>query len=123
MFHDPVEKRRINVSTTDQVTTHLHAIITLVLGQDAWHTVLGITRYVQIISLNVVARTMANPYCCYEVVYRLGAVRTHQQFVADKDTHHSPNYLSIPKKRCHLNTNCDSKRHRRKLSASFVTFR
>ena len=55
---DPVEKRRIVVSTTDHVTTSRHAIITLVLRQDEWHTVLGYTRYVQVINENFVARTI-----------------------------------------------------------------
>ncbi|KAJ4448169.1 DnaJ sub C member 13, partial [Periplaneta americana] len=41
----PVEKRRIIVSTTDEVTTNRHAIITLILRQDSWHTVLGNTRH------------------------------------------------------------------------------
>ena len=41
------------------------------------HTVLGNTRHVQVMSQNFVAPTMADPYCCCEVVYRLGAVGTN----------------------------------------------
>ena len=65
-----VEKCRIIVSTTDQVTTNPHANVTLVLRQDTWHIVLGNRRHFQI-SQNFVARTMANLYCCCEEVYRL----------------------------------------------------
>ena len=57
--YDPVEKRRI--STTDQVTTNRHAIITLVLRQAEWHTVLSNTRHIQAISRNFVACTMDVP--------------------------------------------------------------
>ena len=36
--YDPLEERRIIVSTIDQVTTNRHAIIKLVLRQDARYT-------------------------------------------------------------------------------------
>ena len=69
---------------------------------------MGNTRHVQIISQSFVARTMADPYCCCEVVYRLGAVVTHQHrnssilrqfelFVADQYVHPPPNCLSLAK--------------------------
>jgi hypothetical protein len=38
--HDRLEKRLISVSTVNWVTTSAHAIVTLVLHQDAWNTVL-----------------------------------------------------------------------------------
>ena len=76
--YDPVEKHRIIVSTTGEVTTNLNAIITFVLRQDSWHYVQGNTRHVQVISQNFVARTMTDPNCCCEVVYRLGELGMHQ---------------------------------------------
>jgi hypothetical protein len=76
--YDPVEKRPIFVSTIDQVTANALAIVTMVLCQDAWNTVLGNTRRVQVIRQKSVASTMANPCCCYDFIYRLGAVDTHQ---------------------------------------------
>ena len=59
--YDPVEKRQIIVSTTDQVTTNCHAIIILVSCQDVWYTVLGNMWQVQVISQNFVAHTMVDP--------------------------------------------------------------
>jgi hypothetical protein len=48
-------------STVDEVTANAHAIVTLGLHQDAWNTVLGNTRHVQVIRQNFVASAMANP--------------------------------------------------------------
>ena len=50
------------------------------IASGAWHTVVGNTRHVQVISQNFVARTMADTYC-WEVVYQLGAVGTHQHCI------------------------------------------
>jgi hypothetical protein len=47
--YNPVEKRPIFVSTIGHVTANAHVIVTLVLRQDAWNTVLGNTGYVQVI--------------------------------------------------------------------------
>jgi hypothetical protein len=71
---DPVEKRLIFVSTINQVTANAHAIVTLVLCQDAWNTVLGNMKHVQVISQNFVASTMANACCCCNFIYCLGGV-------------------------------------------------
>jgi hypothetical protein len=76
--YDPVEKRPIFVSTIDQVTANAHAIVTLVLCQDVWNTVLGNTRHVEVIRQNFVASTMANPWRCCDFIYHLGAVGMHQ---------------------------------------------
>jgi hypothetical protein len=76
--YDPVEKRPISVSTVDQVTANAHAIVTLVLRQDAWNSLLGNTWYVQDIRQKFVAGTKANP-CCWDFIYRLGAVGTHKR--------------------------------------------
>ena len=76
--YDPVENRRIIASTTDQVTINRYAIITLIMRWGTWHTVLCSTKHFQVTSHNSLARTMANRYRCCEVVYRLGAVGTHQ---------------------------------------------
>ena len=58
-----------------------HTIITLVLRQDAWHTVRGNLQRVQVISQNFLARICTtDPYCCCTGVYRLGAVGTHQHY-------------------------------------------
>ena len=62
------------VSITNEVTTNRHAIITLVLRHNSWHSVLGNTRHVEAISQNFVASNMADPYCYCEIVYGLGAV-------------------------------------------------
>ena len=56
----PVEKGRITVSTTDEIS------------------VLSNTRHVEVISQNFIASSMADPYCCCEIVYRLGAVSWHK---------------------------------------------
>ena len=68
--YDPVEKH--------QVTTNRHAIIMLVLCQDVWHAVVGNMRHAQVINQNFVAHIMADPYCCYEVIYQLVAFGMHQ---------------------------------------------
>jgi hypothetical protein len=66
------------VSTIDQTTANAHAIVTMVLRQDAWNTVLSNTRHVSVIRENFVASTVANPCCCCcDFIYRLGAVATH----------------------------------------------
>ena len=74
-----IEKCRIIISITEEVITNYHVIITLVLRQDAWHSVLGNMRHIDVIIQNFVANIMANLYCCCETVYRLGAVSTHQR--------------------------------------------
>jgi hypothetical protein len=58
--YDPIEKRPIIVSTIDQVTADAHAVVTLVSHKDAWNTVLGDMRHIQVIKQNFVASTMAN---------------------------------------------------------------
>jgi hypothetical protein len=60
--YDPVEVRPIFVRTIDQVTANAHAIVTLVFRQDAWNTVLGNARHVQVVRQNFMASTMGlNP--------------------------------------------------------------
>jgi hypothetical protein len=77
--YDPVEKYPIFVSTISQVTASAHSIVTLVLCQDPWNTVLGNTRHVQVIRQISVASTIANPCCCCDFIYCLEAVGTHQR--------------------------------------------
>jgi hypothetical protein len=74
--YDPLEKRPIFVSTVNRVTASAHAIIMLVLDQDARSTVLGNMRHVQVIRQNVKTSTMAS--CCSIFIYSLGAVGMHQ---------------------------------------------
>jgi hypothetical protein len=74
--YDLIQKCPIFVSTIDQVTSGAHAIITLVLRQDARNTVVGNTRHVQVI---FVASTMANPCCC-DFIYCLEMVSTYQHW-------------------------------------------
>ena len=131
--YDPVEKRRMIVRTIDQVTTNHHAIITLILRQDAWHIMLDNKRHVQVINQNFVARTMADPYCYCEIVYRLGAVGTHQHCnlfnlafrncLWPTSTHIILQTFLPCGNRCHLNTTLRSMRRHRKLVAAFETFR
>ena len=116
--YDPDEKRRITVSTADQDTTNRHMIITSVLRPDAWHTVLSNTRHVQVIRHNLVAPSLADPYCCCccEVVYKLEAVGMHQhcnlfslalvRTVCGRPVRTSSSKLSPPyeKRRYHLRT-------------------
>jgi hypothetical protein len=67
----------IFVRTIDQVTTNAHAIVTLVLYQDAWNPVLGNAGHVQVIRQNFVASTMANPCCCCDFIHHLGVIGMH----------------------------------------------
>ena len=73
------EKRQIIVSNTEEVTKNHPAIIVLVLRRDSWHSVLSSKIHVEVFSQNVVASAIADPYCCCESVYRLGAVSTHHR--------------------------------------------
>ena len=109
------EKGRIIVSTTDQVTTNRHSMITLVLRQAAWHTVLGNTPYVQDISQNFVARTMADPYSAARsstdwerlasTNFATSSILRSDQTVYDLPVHTSSSKRSVSceKRRCHLN--------------------
>jgi hypothetical protein len=77
--NDLVEKHPIFVRTTDQVTANAQAIVTLVLSQDVWNTVLGNTRHVQVIRQNFVTSTMDNHCCCCDFIYHLGAIGMQQR--------------------------------------------
>jgi hypothetical protein len=59
-------------------TINAHAIIMLVLHQDTWNTVLGNTRYIQVIRQNFVVSTTANPCFWCDSIYHLGVGGTHQ---------------------------------------------
>ena len=68
----PLMNRMRNIGSSSLLPTRSPNIVIRSprwLLQDAWHTVLGTTRHVEFISYNCVARTMADPYCCLEVVY------------------------------------------------------
>jgi hypothetical protein len=82
--YDPVENCPIFVSTMSHVTASAHAVVTLVLCQYPWSTVLGNTRHVQVIRQNSVESTIANPCCCCccccDFIYCLESVGTHQRF-------------------------------------------
>jgi hypothetical protein len=77
--YDPVERHPIFASTVDQVTATAHVIVTLGLSQDAWSTVLGNMRHVQVIRQNVVASTVANTCCCCcNFICSFGAAAMHR---------------------------------------------
>jgi hypothetical protein len=49
ILYDLVQKRHSFVSTIDHITAIAQAIVTLILRQDAWNTVLGNMSHVQVI--------------------------------------------------------------------------
>ena len=112
----PIEKRRIIVSTTDQVTTNRHAIITLVLRQDAWYTVLGNTRHVQVIGQNYLyvpkltptaaARSSTDWERLAHINIETSSILRSVQTVCGQPVRTLSSKLSLPceKRRCHLNT-------------------
>jgi hypothetical protein len=61
------------VSTIDQVTISARLIVTLILRQETWYTVLRNTRLVQVIKQNFVTSTMAKSLLLVQLYLPFGS--------------------------------------------------